>query len=90
MKGFKYNNSYDPQVISTCPVVPKHHRTFGKPSVYEQVSAEVERESSNPGHGSKRAKSMITLRDKILVDFENKEIHVTNEYGMRFVYSESQ
>jgi len=33
---------------------------------------------------------MITLRDKINVDFDTREIHLTNEYGMKFVYSESQ
>lgn len=44
LKAFKYNDCYDPTVTSTCPIVPKHHRTFGKPSIYENVSQKVQRE----------------------------------------------
>ena len=43
-KSYKLKNSFDPQVLSTCPIVPKHHRTFGRPTVYEPQSTENARE----------------------------------------------
>ena len=33
---------------------------------------------------------MMTLRDRIVVDLDSREIRVLNEYGMKFVYAESQ
>ena len=38
----------------------------------------------------KAAKFMVTLQDRISVDFETREIYVLNEYGMKFVFAESQ
>ena len=70
-------------------MVPKHHRTFGRPSVYESQSAETEKTHSDPDVDFKRAKSMITRRDKITVDLETREIYVLNEYGMKIVYHEA-
>jgi len=43
-KAFKLKNTFDPIVISTCPIVPKHHRTFGRPPLIEEVSTENQRE----------------------------------------------
>ena len=34
-------------------------------------------------------KSLLTMRDKLHVDYDTKEIYVTNEYGMRIVYYEA-
>lgn len=38
LKAYKYNNLFNQNISSTCPIVPKHHRTYGRPSLYEQVS----------------------------------------------------
>jgi len=38
LKAYKYRNKFSSQVSSTCPLMSKHHRTFGRPSLYEQVS----------------------------------------------------
>jgi hypothetical protein len=35
LKAFKYNNMFNQVVSSTCPMLPKHHRTFGRPNLYE-------------------------------------------------------
>lgn len=32
-KAYKLHNSFEPIAVSTCPIVPKHHRTFGRPSI---------------------------------------------------------
>ena len=44
-KAYRYCDSFNPVAISTCPIVPKHHRTFGEPSTTESVSEQIERES---------------------------------------------
>lgn len=36
-----------------------------------------------------RAESMITMRDRVCVDFDTREIYILNEFGMKFVYDES-
>lgn len=46
-KAFKIHNSFNPLVISTCPIVPKFHRSFGRPPVNEPVSKENEREKAH-------------------------------------------
>ena len=43
-KSLKLKNGFNPKVFSTCPIVPKFHRTFGKAKIYESVSAERELE----------------------------------------------
>lgn len=37
---YKYNGLFNPHVLSTCPMLPKYHRTFGRPNLYESLSAE--------------------------------------------------
>lgn len=34
-------------------------------------------------------KSLLTMRDRLHVDYDTREIYVTNEYGMRVVYYEA-
>jgi hypothetical protein len=43
LKGFKYNKRFDPRLTPTCPCVPRFHSTFGRPTLYEDLSAELER-----------------------------------------------
>jgi hypothetical protein len=45
IKSYKYNGYWSPQATSTCPLVPKHHRTYGKPSLYESMAEEIDRRS---------------------------------------------
>jgi len=42
-KAYKLRNKFETQAISTCPLVPKHHRTFGQKIGPESVSAETDR-----------------------------------------------
>lgn len=88
-KSYKLRNSFDPVVMSTCPIVPKHHRTFGRPSIYEHISKEREREQELPEINFKRMQALLAMRDRVHVDFQTKEIYVTNEYGMKIIYHES-
>ena len=88
-KAYKLRNTYDPLVMSTCPIVPKHHRTFGRPSIFEHVSKENERERDVPRINFKRMQSLLNMRDRIHVDLDTREVYVTNEFGMRVLYHES-
>jgi len=38
LKGYKYNKQFNPRLTSTCPCVPRFHTTFGRPTLYEEVS----------------------------------------------------
>lgn len=86
-KAFKIRNQFDPITISTCPVVPKHHRTFGRPSEYQSGSRETENEKYQLP--KQRMKSLLTKRDKLHVSPTTREIYVTNEFGMPIVYYEA-
>lgn len=85
---YKYNGLFDPKVLSTCPMLPKYHRTFGRPSLYESMRHEVDRRS-NINSSFDEMKSLMVKRDKILVLEEKKEIKVYNEFGQPIVYSEA-
>lgn len=88
-KAYKLRETYDPLVMSTCPIVPKHHRTFGRPSIYEHVSRENEMERDVPRANFKRMQSLLNKRDRVHVDFQTQEVYVTNEFGMRILYHEA-
>ena len=87
-KAYKYNHSFEPIAVSTCPIVPKHHRTFGRPSMQERISAQINKERA-PEVNFDRMKSLLTMRDRLHVDYTTKEIYVTNEFGMRVIYYEA-
>ena len=74
--------------MSTCPIVPKHHRTFGRHAKDEKVSSENEKEHT-PEINFDRMKSLLTMRDRLHIDYDTREVYVTNEYGMRIVYYEA-
>jgi len=85
---YKYNGLFEPKVLSTCPMMPKFHRTFGRPSLYESVKNEVDRKT-NKLHDVDEMKSLIVKRDKIIVVEERQEVRVFNEFGQPIVYSEA-
>ena len=70
---YKYNGLFDPHVLSTCPMLPKYHRTFGRPNLYESMREEIDRRS-NVNSTVDEMKSLIVKRDKILLDPLKKEV----------------
>ena len=88
LKSYKYKNLFNQEVSSTCPIVPKHHRTFGRPSLYETVSAEIDRRT-NKNLNRTIKDSLMVKRDRIIVNSVTKEIKIINEYGHEIVYSEA-
>ena len=42
---YKYNGLFNAKSLSTSPMLPKYHRTFGRPSLYESLSGEVDRKT---------------------------------------------
>lgn len=42
---YKYNGLFNAEALSTCPTLPKYHRTFGRPNLYESLSSEVDRKT---------------------------------------------
>jgi len=88
LKAFKLKNRFETLAISTCPLVPKHHRTFGQQVEGKSYSAEIDDEHFS-NINRQKAHSLITKRDRIHVDFETKELYVTNEYGSKIIYYEA-
>lgn len=86
---YKYNGRFDANVLSTCPMLPKYHRTFGRPNLYESMREEFDRKNNNANHSMEEMKSLIVKRDRILVVEERKEVKVMNEYGQPIVYNEA-
>jgi hypothetical protein len=43
LKSYKYNDRWCPLTSSTCPMIPKYHRTFGKKGLFESVREEIDR-----------------------------------------------
>lgn len=85
---YKYNGMFNPKVLSTCPMLPKYHRTFGRPSLYESMSEEMDRKT-NLLHASDEMKSFVVKRDRIVVIEEKSQVHVYNEFGQPIIYDEA-
>lgn len=67
IKCYKYNGFFDPNVMSTNPTLPKHHRTFGRPNLYESMRQEVDRKAKLL-HQAEEMRSLIVKRDFIVVE----------------------
>ena len=61
-------------------MLPKYHRTFGRPSLYESVSEEIDRKT-NLLHATDEVKSLLIKRDRIVIDEEATSINIYNEFG---------
>ena len=95
LKGYKYNKSFNPQLSSTCPCVPRFHSTFGRPSLYEEVSEELERRDLDQAYWRSEARPLLSVKDRLIfkqrleASPEDCEIAVLDEHGIRVVYEEA-
>jgi hypothetical protein len=60
--------------------MPKHHRTFGRPNLYEQVSQEIDHRS-DPMNRRKQLTTLTLKRDRIIVDVISGDVKVIDEFG---------
>ena len=94
LKGYKYNKQFNPRLTSTCPCVPKFHSTFGRQTLYEDLSAEMERNNLGGKHEWRQdAKTKPAGVDRLIFR-EGKssletEITVLDEHGIAVVYREA-
>ena len=49
-------------------MLPKYHRTFGRPNLYESVSAEIDRKTTV--RSPEEMRCLMVKRDRIVVDEE--------------------
>ena len=95
LKGYKYNRRFDPHLSSTCPCVPRFHSTFGRPTLYEEVSQESERREVDPPEKWKaEAGPIVAYKDRLVFkkgskDLLESEITVLDEHGIQIVYEEA-
>ena len=69
-------------------MVPKHHRTFGRPGLYESLSEEIDRKG-HVNHRINEMESLLVKRDRIVVSAERQSVDVYNEFGQKFMYEEA-
>ena len=94
LKGYKYNKMFDSTLSSTCPCVPRFHSTFGRPCLYEEVSAELDSGNSQLKRRVRdEGKNAPAFKDRLVFKRFDKlvdsEIAVIDEHGIRVVYQES-
>lgn len=94
LKGFKFNKCFNPAFSSTCPCLPKFHTTFGRPTLYEEVSQELERKGMENTPWRSDATPIASYKDKLVFhpgqgDAHDCEIAVIDQHGIRIVYEES-
>ena len=74
LKGYKYNRRFNPALSSTCPCVPRFHSTFGRPTLYEEVSVEMENTEDSGGRWRPKAKSIVTYKDRLILRTDENEL----------------
>ena len=91
IKGYKFNKRFNPITSSTCPCLPRYHTTFGRPTLYEEVSASMERRDESWRF---EAHPIVAYKDKLIFqeqgsDLLKSTIYVLDEHGIKIVYEES-
>lgn len=94
LKGYKYNKRFNPALASTCPCVPRFHSTFGRPTLYEDVSQEMERRHGEDGRWRSQATSIPAYKDRLVFKRTGSghtgcEIAVVDEEGTKVVFEEA-
>lgn len=94
LKGYKYNKRFNPDLTSTCPCLPKYHTTFGRPTLYEEVSEEIERTEAEGGEWRNQASPIVSYKDRLIFhksedNLLESQIEVLDQHGIRIVYEES-
>ena len=84
---YKYRGLFNAQTLSTSPMLPKYHRTFGRKNLYESVSAEIDRKTVI--RSSAEMQSLMVKRDRIIVEEEKQHVRVLNEFAQPIIYSEA-
>lgn len=71
--------------MSTCPILPKYHVTYGSPIDRQEISAEYEQTAgSDPKKGL--AQNLLGRVDKIVEHEQSKCFIVTDDYGVNVMY----
>ena len=94
LKGYKFNKLFNPALNSTCPSLPRFHTTFGRPSLYEEVSQELERKGNDVSAWRQEARPIVAYKDRLIFkqdksDPLKSEIAVLEEHGLRIVFEET-
>jgi hypothetical protein len=94
LKGYKYNKRFNPALTSTCPCVPRFHTTFGRPTLYEEVSQEMERRHGEDGRWRAQATPIPAYKDRLIFKRTGEshlecEIAVIDEDGTKIVFEEA-
>jgi hypothetical protein len=93
LKGYKYNKKFNPRLVSTCPCVPRFHTTFGRPTLYEEVSETVEKWENDLGRWQSDANPLPASKDRIVFKEGGTllecEFMVRDEHGIQIVYEEA-
>ena len=94
LKGYKYNRRFNPALTATCPCVPRLHTTFGRPTLYEEVSQELERRQQEPSPWRGQASPIPAYKDRLIFKESpgkvlDTEICVLDEHGIKVVYEEA-
>jgi hypothetical protein len=77
--------------MSTCPCLPRFHTTFGRPSLYENVSKQIENKEIYGDNWRSDSNRIVTQKDRIIfkidsMDYLKTEITVLDEHGIKVVY----
>ena len=91
IKGYKFNKRFNPITSSTCPCLPRYHTTYGRPTLYEEVSTAVERREDSWRY---EAQPIAAYKDKLVFQDDgagilNCTISVLDAHGIQVVYEES-
>ena len=82
---FRYNNLFTNKQMSTCPILPKFHITYGHPIDRQEISAEYEQtKDSDPK--KQQAANLLGRVDKIEEHKPSKCMIVTDDFGVNVMY----
>ena len=86
---YKYRDRLSVRHLSTCPVVPRFHATFGEGLERQEISMEMEKARIALGSGGAyhdESRKLIGRADRTTFDMANEEILVRDDFGVSIIY----
>jgi hypothetical protein len=80
------NGTLKPKALSTCPVIPKYHASFGEPM--EKMKLNMEKEKELNGHKHSKVKDSVKMMNRIdkAVFTDKNEVYMKDDFGIYIIY----
>ena len=86
LKKIRLRGNFHEKHLSTCPILPRFHATFGEPSEIQPEYVQKDREEAKEEQISRGAMKYLNRIDHIEIDEKRSEVFVKDDFGIYLMY----